>query len=218
MGAPEDRAQVEVALKLPLSYVCVYSDFYRFDQTTKYPVEPRPEYHAQPDARVCLLFDWCVTPSTPIIRRDPLGSVRFPEAVRHGEDPIFFAQLRDHGQFFRIPEGLTGMRISPSQQTKTKEHLLLKTRSLFRWFSEHASCYSPAERDYVFRRIRDDIAQRHDDAYWRAQVDVVREYRLLSTEIYGKGEAPTPLFRRRLYPIPVYRARDWASRILNKRH
>ena len=159
--------QLAVALKLPLSYVCVYSDFYSFNQTTKYPVEPLPEYHAQPDARVCLLFDWCVMPSTPIIRRDLLGSVRFPETVRHGEDLIFFAQLRDHGQFFRIPKGLTGRRISPFQQTKTKEHLSLKTGSLFRWFSEHASCYSPAERDYVFRRIRDDIAQRHDDAYWR---------------------------------------------------
>lgn len=204
--------QVEVALGLPTSYACVYNDFYMFDETKKYPVEARPEYHTQPDARVCLLLDWCVSISTPLIRREHFRTVCFPEAIRYGEDPIFFAQLRDQGRFFRIPEGLTGLRISASQQTRTRDFHIHKMRSLFYWFNENADRYSPAERDYVHGRIRDEIVAPHDAAYWRRQLDLVQEYRVLFAELFGEGAVPPPMFRRRLFPRPIYWVKDWTAR------
>ena len=88
------HCQVDVLRDQPGDIVCVYNDFFRFEGGTRSLTEPRAEYHARPDARISLLFDWCVQPSTALIRRDVLEKVRFPETVRHGEDPIFFALLR----------------------------------------------------------------------------------------------------------------------------
>jgi glycosyltransferase involved in cell wall biosynthesis len=207
--------QMDVARELPTSFVCVYTDHY-FVQPEKVLQDPRPEYHALPYARVRLLFDWCITPSSALIRRDVLRKVRFPETVRLGEDHIFFSQLRGHGQFARVPEPLTGYRLSPSQQTRGRNFHFVKMRGLCRWFKDNISRYSPGERDYFFNRIRCEVVEPHDKAYWERRLGVVRACRAVFFEAFDADVAP-PLFRKRLFPAPVYRVRDWVDRMLAKR-
>jgi glycosyltransferase involved in cell wall biosynthesis len=203
--------QLEAALSLSAEFVCVYNDFYRFDRRTKDFCEPRCEYHAQPDARVGLLFDWCVQPSTALIRRDVLEHVHFPETVRDGEDPIFFALLRNHGRFLRIPERLTGYRFSPAQQTSSPGHMAAKRRSLIRWFVANTFRYSVAEQEYFKGRMSLELVECHDEAYWRRELGIVRECRQLYSELFSPGADAPSTFRKRLFPPWIFALRDsWA--------
>ena len=110
-----------------------------------------------------------------LIRRDVLDHVHFPETVRDGEDPIFFALLRHHGRFLRIPERLTGYRHSPAQQTSNPGHLAAKRRSLIHWFVANAFQYSVAEQEYFKGRMSLELVERHDQAYWRRKLGIVRD-------------------------------------------
>ena len=208
--------QIEVARSLSAEFVCVYNDFYRFDGRKKDFCEPRCEYHAQPDARVGLLFDWCVQPSTALIRRDVLDHVHFPETVRDGEDPIFFALLRHHGRFLRIPERLTGYRHSPAQQTSNPGHLAAKRRSLIHWFVANAFQYSVAEQEYFKGRMSLELVERHDEAYWRRKLGIVRECRQLLCELLGPGAVMPSTFRKRLFPPWIFALRDSWARISSR--
>jgi hypothetical protein len=170
-----------------------------------------------PDARVRLLFDWCVQPSTSLIRRAALRTVRFPESVRQGEDVIFFAQLRDQGRFVHIPEKLTGYRVSAAQQTQSRGHLFAHKRSLFRWFTDNADRYSEAEREYVYGRIKRELTQEHDEAYWHRRRPLALEWRRLYTELFGRSDPPPRTFQKPLYPAPIFRVKDWIDRLLARR-
>jgi glycosyltransferase involved in cell wall biosynthesis len=211
------QRQVEIAAQLLSSVACVYTDYYKLDGGQKTSVSPTPEYHSQADARVRLLFDSCVLPSASLIRRGPLRSVRFPETIRHGEDPIFFALLRDQGPFHRIPEELTGYRQTASQQTRQVDHWTAKRRSLFFWFRDNLEKYSPAERDSFQSRFKEDLVREHDNAYWRRKHHLVRQHRALFTDVYGPDLTLPPLFRKRLLPAAFYRIKDWVDGGLSKR-
>jgi glycosyltransferase involved in cell wall biosynthesis len=203
--------QVDVVRNVSSGWVCVYTHHY-FHRGAKTPAESRPEYDTYPDARIRLLFDWCIIPSSAIIRRDVATQVPFVESVRLGEDMIFFSQLRQHGDFVKVPEPLTGYRVSASQQTKGRNFHIAKMRCLYAWFTENAARYSPSECAYFYDRMKHEVSEAHDQAYWERRLDVVRECRKAFAEMFADQAAP-PLFRRPLLPTSIYFVRDWIGRI-----
>lgn len=210
------QCQVDVVREQSADVVCVYSDFYRFEKSTRVLEEPRAEYHAQADARIGMLFDWCVQPSTALIRRDVLARVRFPESVQHGEDPIFFALLHDEGRFVRVAKRLTGYRTSPSQQSGNLDHHALKRVSLIRWFADNAKRYSAAEQESFKARVLPELTEQHDRAYWDRNFGLVRECRALFAQLCGAHTVPPPLFRKRLFPSWVVSIKDWMDRLVRR--
>jgi GT2 family glycosyltransferase len=205
---PTKLARQGAALRFaPPDTVCVYTDYFKVLDGARVACEQPREWHAEPDARVRLLFDWSVIPSSVLLRRDVLAEVRFPEAVRHGEDVLFFAHLRRHGSFLRVAEPLTGYRISPSQQTRSRGHTVGVFRSKAAWFRGQARHYSPEERAYVYVRLRAELTAAHDVAWWRRDGDLVRQYRGLFGELFA-GEPPPPSFRKDLYPRFLYQIKD----------
>src|SRR5262249_23671895 len=118
------QKQVERLQREASGCCCCYTDFFRFAGDRRSQTVEVPESHAWPDARVAMLFDWCVQVSSALVSTEVARAVRFPEDIRLGEDSVFFARLRDKGTFARVPLPLTGYRRSTSQQTSTDRLLL----------------------------------------------------------------------------------------------
>lgn len=203
--------QVHALRDAPGDVVCVYTDFYHYLNGRRLPSEQPPEHHAAPDARVRMLIDWCINTSTVLLRRDVFGEVRFPEAVRHGEDAMFFALLRERGSFLRVARPLTGYRISRQQQTRGPRHTLATIRSKYEWFRQHEARYSAAERAYFFERLRRLLVDAHDSALWARQTAEVQAYRDLYAELFAVAPPP-PTFRKWLLPRAVYWVKDYFDR------
>lgn len=125
--------------------VCIYSDFFLFG-TRNHPHVQKPEYHAANDYRVQMLLDWSVPTITALVRRDVAEQVRFPENIRHGEDPIFFLMVREKGRFLRIAEPLAGYRKHASGQTASPENGWLSIIARCEWFLDNEHRYTPNEQ------------------------------------------------------------------------
>jgi glycosyltransferase involved in cell wall biosynthesis len=210
------QCQVDVVRQQPTDLVCVYNDFYRFRDDVRVPEELRADIPKGADARISLLFDWCIQPSTAMIRRDVLERVRFPESVHHGEDPIFFALLLDEGRFVRINKLLTGYRLSTTQQSMNKAHFDLKRNSLIHWFRQNVHRYSAAEQERFQARFLPELIEMHDKAYWERNFELVRECRTLYAALCGPSVLPPPLFRKPLFPAWIVSVKDWMDQLVRR--
>lgn len=203
--------QIGAVRQAAADVVCVYTDFYFFDGSKPCGDVVRPEHHAQSNCRAAMLCDWCTTPSCSLVRTDVALRVLFPEETRHAEDMIFFARLRDEGRFVRVPGALTGYRRSPSQQTKTRDHMLRSVRSRYAWMLAQGERYSEDERQQVRRGLAAQLEELHACSFWKRENDLALACRKAFEELFA-GEVPTPeLFRRRLYPAAVMRCKDWVD-------
>lgn len=206
--------QVKVALESPRPYVCVYTGFYKFTLSSKRNpslIVPWPE----PEDRIMRLFDWSVMPSSAMVRRDVFGTLRFPVTIRHGEDFIFFAQLRDLGEFYGIPAGLTGYRMSASQQSKGPKHEFGRLDSARSWFEANSERYSSSERDRFMQVFTRKISNLLDRAYWLRDwncVELIESYLAKSRGVPAFDQ----ILRKWRYPRWVYRLRDVAWRLVSK--
>jgi glycosyltransferase involved in cell wall biosynthesis len=204
-------AQVDAIERRP-ECCCCYTDIYRFNRSGRSAVEQPPESHLWPNARVAMIFDWCVQASSAIVRTDAARSVRFPEEVRFGEDTLFFARLRDHGPFVRVPKALTGYRSSTSQQTHSEDRLLKSIIEKNHWFERRQDEFTPEERAYFRTRLREELVHCHDRLYWRRQIELVNECRSAYQRLFPDDPFPES-FRRPLYPSWLFRFRDRVSRL-----
>src|SRR5205085_1356900 len=71
--------QAHAVRSAPPGTVCVYTDYYKLLNGVRIDCDQPHEWHAEPDAKVRMLFDWCAIPSSVLVRRDTLATVRFPE-------------------------------------------------------------------------------------------------------------------------------------------
>lgn len=208
--------QLEAVARLSEEFVCVYTDWYRFEGNIRLPSVQRPSFHELPDAHIHLLLEWCVRPSSALMRRDELRSVRFPETVQHGEDPIFFGLLREKGRFWRVAEQLTGYRSSPTQQTRQNGHRQIALESLFTWFQSCTDRYSESERSLFMDLYRTRVVHEHDMSYWTRDLKSAVAWRDLYRRLLG-GDGALPItLQKTLLPMPCYRAKDWLDRMIKK--
>jgi glycosyltransferase involved in cell wall biosynthesis len=208
------QQQVEIAASAPADVVCIYTDFYYFTGEQRLREVIRPEYHSRPNYRAYMLClpDATIFPSCALVRTEPARAVRFPEETRHGEDMIFFAELRDHGPFIRIPAALAGYRTSPTNQTRARDHILRSVQSRFEWFLNHPGRFTPEEEALVRQLLAARLIEGHDMAMWARNNDIARACRALFTQIAPNEPLPAS-FRRTLYPRVLMRLKDlldWA--------
>jgi hypothetical protein len=150
-----------------------------------------------------------------MIRRDITRSIQFPETIRHGEDFVFFAQLRDHGHFVRVPDELAGYRMTVSQQSKGPDHEFGRLRSVYSWFTNNADRYDQAERNHFFSIFVDKLGNLLDKAYWLRdwhQVGALEEYLAAHRSVPGVEK----VLGIRRYPRWCYRVRDWLSPVAGR--
>lgn len=203
--------QVDCLKSSPDDCVCIYTDHF-FYETDRIAAPPRPEFHRQPDARIRLLFDWCIIPSSAMIRRDVAASVRFVESIRLGEDMIFFAQMSERGPIVRVPEALTGYRRSPNQQIRSPGFQIKKMRCLHDWFIAQGERYPKNDQERFFERLRQEIIETHDVAFWERRAADVRECRQAFSDIFGAAAQRPETFQKRLLPPIIYAMKDWLDR------
>jgi len=193
---------------------CIYTDVYFFQGAQRLHDITYPESHSKPDFRAQMLITGGVVPTTAMVRAEIARRVRFPEEIRHAEDMIFFAQLRDHGPFLRIPEPLAGYRISSTNQSRAKDFNLKSFLSRYQWFIEHLTRYSIVEQKQIRSLFLEKLVEAHDIAYWDRQNQIVLECRSLFQGLFSKNY-PLPLsFVWRLYPQWLMHAKDSFDRII----
>ena len=146
----------------PGDIVCAYSDLFEFGNGMAPQTIQRPEYHACPDHRVQMLLDWSVHPITSMFPTAIGRRVRFPEEIRHGEDAIFFLQLRESGRFLHVPEALAGYRRRRGQQTSAPDHLLRSVEGRYAWFMNSLGRYSETEQCSVRAGLAATLADVYD--------------------------------------------------------
>lgn len=189
--------------------VCVYCDFYRFCGDRRVD-EPRwPEDWAAPDYRVRMLLHWSVHPSCALVRADAAAKTQFPEYASDQEDTIYFCDLREHGEFLRVPEMLVAKRVSGTQFTTSPWHPLRSVRNRFRWMTEHADRYSESDQRTLRESLAGELVRIHEIAYWGRDNAIAREARVAYRAIHPDPEsALPPLFRKPLRPRWLMRLKD----------
>lgn len=167
--------------------VCVYSDFYFFGESARQEEVQRPEYHARRNWRVDMLVDWSIPTITAMFRSELGRSVRFIEDVQHGEDMLFFLQLRERGPFVHVAEPLAGYRISATQQTRTRDHLLKNVFSRFAWFQKNLHLYDCQEQLAVRRGLAKGLAWGYGQAFRVGDRELLARYRDAYRKIAPRG-------------------------------
>jgi glycosyltransferase involved in cell wall biosynthesis len=205
--------QVQAVADSPHDLVCVYTDFYRHPTGEKVACDQLGRNQDKPFPRIQFLVEWFIQPSTALLRRDVCLAERFPETIRLGEDVIFFAQVYRHGRIHRIPECLTGYRVSASQQTKLRCFWPRYFGAKCAWFKENGYRYTAEERAFFYDWMRKEIEERHEGAFWKRKHEDVRQYRAVWAEIFGH-ETPPLALRRPLYPAIVCRIKDRIDQLL----
>ncbi len=191
--------------------VCVYTDAYAFDGSGRLADLVRPEWHARPERRVRMLCctEAGVLPSSALVRTDSARQVRFPENTQHAEDMIFFACLRDRGPFHRVPQTLTGYRVSSTAQSARPGFRFHSVRSRHGWLAAHADRYTADEYRQGLQLLAEELVVAHDLAFWARDHRTVRRCRAYYAQLQGASQAPPDTFRRRLLPGLLLRLKDW---------
>lgn len=204
--------QVAALQAAPADVVCVYCDFYTFRDGERLEIVRRPEMHAEPGFRAQMLCnsDACVAPTCAIFRADLGREIRFPEETRYAEDMIFFAQLRDHGAFLRVPEPLAGYRVSGANQSTAPGFGLRSVRSRYDWMTRNHARYSPDEQRQIVALLAERLVVAHDIAFWQRDNDVARQCRTLYHEMRPTMEPPPPSLG---WPIRPRLLMQWKDRI-----
>lgn len=206
--------QIEVIQRSSEPPCCVFTDFYYFCGSERLRDVARPEVHQLPEYRAQLLCnsEAAIHPSSTLIRIDAARAVPFPVETRYAEDMIFFSQLRDHGPFIRIPEPLTGYRVSNANQSRSPGFGLRSVRSRYGWFQSHLERFSPGEQVLVKTLLTEQLVVAHDVAFWNRLNDVVRDSRSFYREMHGASAPLPPSFEWRLYPRWLGKLKDWLDR------
>jgi glycosyltransferase involved in cell wall biosynthesis len=204
----------DAVTSLSQDIVCIYNDHYRFGRNVTRSLCVRPEYHDFPNPIVEMLCDWCVQPSTAMVRTDVAKRVRFPEETRHSEDVIFFANVRAFGGFLRIPKALTGYRQSSNQQTQSPQHMQYSIQARFAWATRNPEIVDSTDLEILRERMEMSLMLIHERAYWNRNWEHVRSIRSLYEEIIPAKNAP-PEMRRALWPASLLRIKDWIDEILS---
>ncbi len=194
--------------------VCVYTDAFAFDDRGwRYDIV-RPEWHARPERRLRMLCcsEAGVIPSSALVRTAPARQVRFPENTQHAEDMIFFACLRDRGPFHRVPQPLTGYRVSSTAQSAGPGFRFRSVRSRHGWLETHADRYTRDEYQQGLQLLAEELIVAHDLAFWARDHRTVRRCRAYYMQLKGGRSAVPHTFRRPLFPGLLLRLKDWFDR------
>ncbi|QDS88347.1 Hyaluronan synthase [Rosistilla ulvae] len=201
------EAQISQFNRVP-ELSCVYTDFCLLVNGVPVEAPARPESHSAPGFQTKMLLEWCVLPSTALVRRELAARVRFPEHVRDSEDIIFFLELRNLGPFSRIADPLTFYRRTASQQTEQPDHLFRSTQALFGWFNEHEAEFTRSESLVVRKNLIERLVYPHQMLFWKRDLDGVFRYRKLLGEMASPDiELPSELTKK-LYPRWLYCLKD----------
>lgn len=179
----------------PSDVVCVYSDMILFG-SVKRRVWPRPPWPVKSEYRVRMLTDPWIAPGSALVRRAEACQVRFPSDIIHGEDQVFWMQLSDLGSFLYVPEPLLEYRKHAHQQTSQNGHGFRVAVALWSWATKHREAFNETEYELARLRFAEIVRNRHDDAFWANDWDVVAKARPMYREILPDAESLPPLFHR----------------------
>lgn len=179
----------------PHDVVCVYSDMVLFGSVER-RVWRRPPWPVKSEYRVRMLTDPWIAPGSALIRKPEACRVRFPNDIIHGEDQVFWMQLSDLGSFLYVAEPLLEYRKHAHQQTSQNGHGFRVAAALWGWTREHPESFSQEEYDLARRLFAEIVRNRHDDAFWTNNWNVVSKARSMYREILPEADALPPLFER----------------------
>ena len=198
--------QVEALNQAPPDTVCCYTPAYRFRGEERLGLLDNPEYDRYPNPVIEMLIDWCVVPSSALVRTDAAKATRFPENTRRQEDVMFFAHLRSRGPFVKLREPLTGYRVSTNQQTGSPRHFFESLMAKSEWFTEHRNLFSDDDEQRFRATVRTQLEGAFETAYWSREVGLARECRTAYQSLFP--ETMPDAMRRPILPAWVYRLRD----------
>ncbi len=198
--------QVEALEKAPPETVCCYTVAYRFRGEDRLELVDNPEYDRYPNPVVQMLIDWCVVPSSALVRTDAARATGFPENTRRQEDVMFFAHVRTRGPFVKVREPLTGYRVSAAQQTGSPRHVYESLMAKCDWFNEHRGLFSDDDEQLFRASVRTDLERAFERAFWRRETSLARECRAAYRTMFP-DQRPRSM-RRLILPAWVYRLKD----------
>ena len=198
--------QVAALSQAPPETVCCYTITYRFRGEERLDLLDNPEYDQYPNPVIQMLIDWCVAPSSALVRTDVARATRFPENIRRQEDLMFFAHVRTRGPFVKVREPLTGYRVSPAQQTGSPRHVFESLMAKCEWFTDHRSLFSDGDEQTFRASVRADLERAFERAFWRRETALARECRTAYRRLFPQD---TPKSMQRLIlPAWLYRLKD----------
>jgi hypothetical protein len=147
--------------------------------------------------------------SSAVLRRSALGDLRFPTAIRHSEDMIFFLELRSRGCFLKVPETLVGYRRNDANQTASPRHHLESVTSRWHWFRENEGQYGEGEREEVRSSLARQLIPTFSVARFTTRdTELANECRRLYREIHPDPSRGKISMTARIYPSWAYRLWD----------
>ena len=149
-----------------------------------------------------------IAPSATMISCSTLGKVRFDERTNHGEDTIFFADVRLAEHFRLIDAPMVGRRMHPAQSSKLPWHTIWNVETRIRWCREHAEEIGSQLAQKLEHKLCMDLVEFLERRYWYRQLDELDGMRRKATELCPELMAKSFLSKKKLYPRWVYLLRD----------
>jgi len=186
--------QVAALREGPDDVVCVYSDLVTFGSEQRRVSVPM--WPVEWECRVRMLTTPWIYPCTALILKSMTDEVKFPVSIVRGEDQIFWMQLYKFGTFIHVPEPLAEYRKHANQQTAQEDHGYYHIFEIWDWVKKHPESLSAKETQLLRRLFTELLILRHDQAFWRNDIDTVKRARVLYSELALETSPLPPLFER----------------------
>jgi glycosyltransferase involved in cell wall biosynthesis len=216
-----DRFAKQVAtLRSNPQAVACFSGYWKFQRESGTRQEVPPPKSAGPNGKrdfLAAIRELVVSvplPGTMMFRRQPAASVRYPLGVKLGEDVLFCAMLRSHGEFVVVPEPLYGYHTSAGSASRTQTPLD-SFEQRFRWVMDNAEQYCPGRPlNEVSAELWNGLADVAESLYWSRQRDHFLTVRTYLRANWPAGFPEPRAMRRRWYPDWAWAAKERVSRAM----
>jgi len=155
-----------------------------------------------------IMYRQIIAPSATMISRSTLGKVRFDERTNHGEDTVFFADIRMAEHFRLIYAPMVGRRMHPAQSSKLPWHTIWNVETRIRWCREHAEEIGSQLAQKLEYKLCMHLVEFLERCYWRRRMDKLDDMRRKVTELCPELMAKSFLSKKKLYPRWAYLLRD----------
>ena len=195
--------------------ICCYTEFFTFGEDVPNRLGNRPPLDSLDHPVARLLADWCVTSNSALFSASIKNKIKFPNGIGDGEDEIFFALLRQEGQFIRINEPLAGYRLRNGQRTSDKWHNFRKIESKLNWYDKNPIL--DQEEELVFlKEVQKHINHFYECAYSQRDWKVAKSFRKLNKKYFHHLMIEKRLIDKSLPPKFFMSVKDGIYNLLKK--